>query len=189
MDLDAEPWNCNHLGFARTKNYPHLKGKAAAVRVSVLWLHSFLTSNRCVGPQAWYLTLQQCTHNLAAFIHGVSTFPILLSAEQTVQLKRWGSQYLGLYGDLAAKALGDGQTLFKLRPKCHYFQHLLMGLGPLNPKVVSCWNDETFIGNITTIAARVHRRTTPLRLIQRYLYKLARELRPKGLFTRGSPGV
>ena len=92
-------------------------------------------------------------------------------------LRRDGSSFVVLYRNLAAQALAAGDTQFKLRPKLHFLHHLMLSQGPLNPKVMSCWNDETFIGNVTQVAGRTSRQSMSLRTLQRYLQRLAKELR------------
>lgn len=180
MQTAAEPWNHKEVHYKKRAQYPILGGKAASVRETIMFLHHCLEGialrgsvdrqgSQLVGAVPWFRTLRSCVHNLASYIHKVSNYPVLLSPEQAASLRKTGSSFVALYVRLAAQFLAAGETQFKIRPKLHYFHHMQLEQGLLNPKVTSCWNDETFIGNVTSVAGKTHRRTMPLRTLQRYL--------------------
>jgi hypothetical protein len=185
----AEPWTHKEVHYSRIRQYPHMGGKAATVRLIILFLHSFLEEIAQRGyvdearkflPVAqvpWFGILRPCVHNLASYIHRVSTYPVLLQPQQVEGLRRSGTNFLVLYRGLAAQQLADGSTHFKIRPKLHFLHHVQLLQGRLNPKVTSCWNDETFIGNVTNVAGMTSRLSMSLRTLQRYMQRLAKELR------------
>jgi hypothetical protein len=185
----AEPWTHKEVHYSRTREYPHMGGKAATVRLTILYLHTFLTEITRrgyidaglryvpVGLTPWFGMLCACVHNLASYIHGVSTYPVLLEPDQVQKLVQSGTNFVVFYKALAAQQFAEGSTHFKVRPKLHFLLHVQLKQGRLNPKAVSCWNDETFIGNVTGVAAKTSRLTMSLRTLLRYLQRLANELR------------
>ena len=52
-----------------------------------------------------------------------------------------------------------------------------MGLKAFNPKVVSCFGDESYMGVIGELAGKVHRAAMPRRTIDRYLLRLSAVIR------------
>lgn len=66
--------------------------------------------------------------------------------------------------------------LFKLRPKHHSLDHLgsQVARTRINPRrVMSCWNDESFLGYLKKIGIKCHVKTILERLYQRYILGLA----------------
>ena len=183
----AEPWTHKELHYSRVRQYPHLGRKAATVRLTILFLHFFLEEIAKrgyvddaktflpIGQVPWFGLLRACIHNLASYVHRVTSYPVLLQPQQAEALRRSGTNFLILYRSLAANALATSSTHFKIRPKLHYLHHVQLTQGPLNPKVCSCWNDETFIGNVTAVAGMTSRLTMSLRTLQRYVQRLAKE--------------
>ena len=88
--------------------------------------------------------------------------------------------FLDYYSDLAVKNVKAGRTNFKMRPKHHIFHHHLVfrlrSGGRLNPRVVSCWLDEDFIGKVCAVARSVHPATLGLRTLQRHQLEINRRL-------------
>lgn len=181
-----------HCGNA--KEFPHVNGKGADVRLVVLWLHSFLSGSAgfqglaCVKHQVWFADLEACVHNFAAFVHGISTCGVLLTNQEAANLKLWGEGFVGLYLGLASWACAVKSCLFKVRPKLHLFCHLVQRIRKLNPKMVTCMADESFMGVAGKIARGTHRNGLPLRTLQRYMQVLGRILDSSPLPVRGFRG-
>lgn len=96
-----------------------------------------------------------------------------------VELKRAlyaATSFLFTLQFLCNSAISDGKALFKLRPKHHYFCHILMRLqlDMQNPcKQLQCAGEETFMGVIKRIGSQTHGGTAYVRTFQRYLIYLA----------------
>ena len=66
---------------------------------------------------------------------------------------------------LCPQAVRARITLFKIRPKLHQLWHLATSIRCLNPKIVSCMADESFMGTVTKIAKACHLRTANLQFL------------------------
>ena len=103
---------------------------------------------------------------------------LVFSEEQRDRCVSSGRTFLLCLQELAAKDRGPaGDLKWKMRPKLHNFDHMLLftELTSLNPRYYSCWHDETFMGSVKKIASKCRGEATAvlLRLIQRYLLGLA----------------
>ena len=74
-----------------------------------------------------------------------------------------------------------GVSGFRLRPKLHYFMHMLISSKTelaadvpyvLNTALWLCEANEDYIGGIARVSRRVHPSTAATRTIQRYLVKV-----------------
>ena len=92
-----------------------------------------------------------------------------------------GFAFLRGYAWLADYCTQRGLSGFRLRPKLHYFHHLLYesqeqlksGSGFLLSSVMwLCESNEDFIGRLSRVSRRVSARTAGLRTTQRYLVKV-----------------
>ena len=173
----AEPWTPNDVHYTHDKDFPYLGGKGADVRLICQWLHTFVQTKATPLAVEWWDDLKLCLHNLASFVHGTSSAGILLTAPESAKLRRVGEAFVVIYLRLAAWAVQSAVTQFKIRPKLHYFHHLAMGLKAFNPKVVSCFGDESYMGVIGKLAGKVHRASMPRRTIDRYLLRLSEVIR------------
>ena len=85
------------------------------------------------------------------------------------------------YAFLAEQLMSCQAAGFRLRPKLHYFMHLLMPLKSaidndepwiLNEAIHLCEANEDYIGRLARISRRVHPSQAALRTTQRYLVKV-----------------
>jgi hypothetical protein len=177
VSTTAEPWTPNDVHYTQDKDFPYLGGKGADVRLISQWLHHFMQETPRPLATEWWDDLKLCLHNLASFVHGTSSAGILLTAGESTKLRRVGEAFVVVYLRCAAWAVRNRYTQFKIRPKLHYFHHLVMSLKVFNPKVVSCFGDESYMGVIGKLAGKVHRASMPRRTIDRYLLRLSRVIR------------
>jgi hypothetical protein len=172
LESSAEGFNKNVLHYSSQKSYPHLGGKAADVRLVLMWLAQEMTS----VPGQWLLEFH-CTAALANYVYNTSSWDVLLTDQQCATLRECGMSFVRDYLALAAQHVEQGICLYKIRPKIHYFMHLIRQTTKLNPKVCSCWANEDYMGRIARVASRTHPSTTSLRVLQRFVFQLAREIR------------
>ena len=96
--------------------------------------------------------------------------------EETIAKAAYGAKcFLTAYQKLANVALERHQFLFKVRPKSHFFVHLVktMTRDHWNPRRMSCFLDEDYVGRIAKLTRSTSRVTCSLRVLQRYLLFLA----------------
>lgn len=84
-----------------------------------------------------------------------------------------GRAHVRRYTALAANALSRGQLLYKLRPKVHYFLHLLdeLELWSNNPLSQSNFIDEDNMKTLRDAAIRCHAKTVKVSWCRRYILK------------------
>ena len=98
--------------------------------------------------------------------------PFLTSAQKH-ESYRMLRLHLGSYQKLAARALREGRTLYKVRPKHHYSRHLAdwVNLTGWNPSARSCFLDEDHMKFLAAVASRLHPNTLLLKFAKRYSLK------------------
>ena len=60
---------------------------------------------------------------------------------------------------------------FKMRPKSHCLWHIAEEVrsSSLNPRVYSCWDDESFLGKLKYLARQCHGGTVEQRCLEHYI--------------------
>lgn len=104
---------------------------------------------------------------------------LYLSQEARCAAADAGYRYLQLFVELARVNLVANRCCYKVRPKLHLFQHILMSLDAgqtINPRLFSCWNDESVVGRIARCARGTHSKDSGRRILQRWLLELNRLL-------------
>lgn len=98
-----------------------------------------------------------------------------LTRQQAEESAKHGRMFLRCYSKLSEKALQSGRLLYKVRPKCHYFDHLLDEVERLhrNPMSLSNFVDEDNMKVLKGVSAACHPRTVLVSWPKRYLLKKA----------------
>lgn len=67
-----------------------------------------------------------------------------------------------------------GLKRWKFRPKHHYFEHMAEAVrqSRINPRHLSCFQDESYLGTIKKIACKTHAASALLRIFQRLILNL-----------------
>jgi hypothetical protein len=88
-----------------------------------------------------------------------------------------GMQFLQEYSRLASLALARGEAAYKLRPKFHYFAHLVFELPYKreNPRRYDLFGAEDFIGKMKSLAKTCDRRTVMRRIADRYAFVVSHD--------------
>ena len=73
-----------------------------------------------------------------------------------------------------------GILAFKMRPKHHFIFHLMLDTKAwrLNPRVWSCWGEESYLGKMKYIARSCHGKSMQKRALERYIIGLASFFNP-----------
>ena len=100
-----------------------------------------------------------------------------LSALQAQQAAEAGQLYVEVYAQLAARAMARAQPRYYIRPKLHSVACETIGRlrqgSKFNPRYVSCWQEEDFVGKLCARAkAAIHPGSLSRRLLQRSLLYL-----------------
>jgi hypothetical protein len=101
---------------------------------------------------------------------------VFLSDAEVRRAQESGYNFLRAWGVLAEQYIQDDLAGYKLRPKLHYLEHLLERLLPSheNPRVLSNFASEDFMGRITAVARRQHRAVCVARTIEVYSMQVLR---------------
>lgn len=96
-----------------------------------------------------------------------------LTDSETKQSVEMGRLHLLCYGALASEALAKGQLLYKVRPKHHYFVHLLdeVNLWKSNPLGQSNFIDEDNMKHLRGLSLGCHPTTVRRAWGKRYVLK------------------
>ena len=85
-----------------------------------------------------------------------------------------GWRMLDGFSTLAVMTARHGFKLCRVRPKIHMMCHLILQLQHqlparmvLNLTSYMCWTDEDMIGRIARLSRRAHKKTTPMRTLER----------------------
>ena len=101
-----------------------------------------------------------------------------------------GMKLLRGYAYLASRAIQEGKRLYSLRPKLHYYHHVLLDLETqirrrdewcLNPALFGCESNEDYIGRISRLSRKVSPKSISQRTIDRYLVAVKLLFRKHGL--------
>ena len=124
--------------------------------------------------EAWH-GRARTIQSLVSFINGCARAGTLLTSEEAVQIRASGRIFPLLYQSLAEQAEASGACLWKVRPKLHYFAHVVEDVWTSreNPGRLDTFDWESFVGKIKKIASKTHRATVSKRTLQRYLLFLA----------------
>ena len=69
--------------------------------------------------------------------------------------------------------------IFKLRPKHHYAWHMAQDLlsgNRVNPRLLSCTDEESFLGKLKQVSQKAHGGSVCKRTLQRYVLGMAQHL-------------
>jgi hypothetical protein len=97
------------------------------------------------------------------------------------------------YSRLATISVSAGEASYKLRPKFHYFAHVVLEL-PFkreNPRRYDLFGAEDFIGKMKCLAKTCDRRTVMRRIADRYIFVVSHDWfkRTAGGTNRKPPGT
>ena len=162
------------LGIEDSLSFPHFSGKGYTCKVACTWLAAKLQKYENLQEQA------ACCWGLVEFQRICDSAGPFLSDAQATAAADAVQTYLTYFAKLAADNAAKHRCAYKFRPKTHSFAHhvvfRLKNGGRLNPRVTSCWQDESYIGFVCKIARGTHPATVALRTLQRVYMELNRRL-------------
>ena len=174
-----------NFNFEKFRHFAWVNAKGSEVTLLMMWLDFFLGSLLKSPKQEADKMLLKAMHQT---IHGGLTYTGVTHGHgiwlprscSQIQL-RGGFAFLRGYAWLAEYCTSQHVSGFRLRPKLHYFHHLLvetreqLSTGSefsLSSVLWLCESNEDFIGRLSRVSRRVASRTAALRTTQRYLVKV-----------------
>ena len=171
-----------NLHRTKASKFPWLGGKGSDTVLCMMFLHFFLTTCRRdlrdPAHEQLLLGIQETLEGGLDFLGILHSHGIWLPLECARYLHRSGLKLLRGYHFCADYSIRHGYKLFSLRPKCHYYAHMLWELHlqisadneyVLSPGAWNCENDEDWIGKLSRLSRRVSPKTCSQRCIDRYL--------------------
>eukprot|EP00439_Symbiodinium_sp_Y106_P007909 s1159_g1.t1 len=90
-----------------------------------------------------------------------------LNAEELKELQYYNFMYHSALNALAVEAMNNGQLLWKVRPKGHQLDHLVLDAARLmNPVQTSAYSEEDLVGRLKRLALQCHPRRLGLTVLQ-----------------------
>jgi hypothetical protein len=177
LGLKRVPLHLTMAGLNREvqTTYPELGSnfKAAHVKIVACFM-AHLVNEVMMLRDAHGKSIATMFWGMADLLHTLDTSPRWLSAEQINRAQRAGGAYLLAYQSLATEAMNMGKCLYKMKPKFHYMCHHVMELeSGWNPRFQHCFNDEDFMGKLHRLGSHCHRKSAPLRILQRWALFIA----------------
>ena len=166
------------LGMSRAvaRSYPILGSevKAAHCKVMVYFLAYAATDLDAGTPHARLVTC--CATALADCLHCFDSCRMWLPLHLANRSCDSGNFFVECYVALAQEALGHGSCLWKIRPKLHDFQEILVrvAIDHFNPLYYQCINDEHMLGVFKKTTKACHKATAAYSTAMRYLAELSR---------------
>jgi hypothetical protein len=137
----------------------------AAVRTFVYWLREV-----CMDPRnlespcgAMRAAMFQC------FVEGdmiMRRAGRVLTQTESEELSKAFEGALTAYNALSV--VFDTEDLYHVIPKMHFVTHVVNDFGRLNPRRVTCYQDEDLVGRMKLVYNGAHGATASLRSLQRY---------------------
>ncbi len=108
---------------------------------------------------------------LKRFIQICDRADVFMSQEEADDSYKSGYFFLQCYARLAKAAIEENRCLYRLKPKFHYFAHMLRMIRwyRWNPKKFDLFQAEDFMGKIKECVNTCHRSTASSTFIFRYL--------------------
>ena len=164
------------IGSPSSVQYPELSStfKASAVKT----ITTFVADVSYRVEKSDTLGKVRCANTwaIAELQHVLDAAGPRLHDEELHRCLQAAHMYLMTWQFLANTAMSENKTLFKCRPKHHFFCHIIerIQLDRQNPcRQLQCAGEETFMGVLKRIGLQTHGSTAYLRTLQRYLLYVA----------------
>ena len=166
----------------KSRQFPEIGGKGSDSVVLLQFLEWFLKLSlrapKEEGHRQLLMAMLETSQGALAFVGVLHSHGLFLTRSCASFLLKSGRRLLKGYGYLAKRSLQENRRLFKLRPKVHFFAHVLydlqqqLGTGHQtvfnSPAAYNNEANEDFIGRVARISRRVSARTTTRSTIGRY---------------------
>ena len=165
---------------------PALDTRIKAAKVRTLFAFTTFIMSQLVelyadpGRKFHTMVRSTCCWCLDAALSAWSLSPNVIMPRSTVQHTVWLCRmHSATYEWLALQSLSSQKLLFKVRPKTHYFAHMVDHFSEtqLCLQHLSCFSDEDFMGKIRRLCQASHGKTYMVSWAKRYALKRALQWR------------
>ena len=166
-------WNIGMIGKTKSQTAQAcMKVKGRQCVYVTQWLHSLLSAS---APDDYSPAGNRCKI-LGAYARLFEIFSMpkwRMSSGDLLQIKELGQQLLLCSNLRATQAKRAGSSNWRLKPKHHQLLELLheTHATALSPSLWWTFGDEDFVGKVSVIASRCHRRTVSVRALQRWMIR------------------
>ena len=169
------PWNLTFIGRGRTsKDFPVLGSAVKAAHVKVMCSFVCMLMVQFAKDDVYSQMRATCAWSYSRMHEIFDDSGDWLQPSQAEEVYRVGRAFLQSWAFLAADADSKKLALYKIRPKHHALDHILMDVRRyrLNIRCLHVFGEEDFLGKLSRIGKRCHRRTASARILERYLLYL-----------------
>ncbi|CAK9045114.1 Uncharacterized protein SCF082_LOCUS25524, partial [Durusdinium trenchii] len=162
-------------------NYPELgtAWKAAHVKLA-LW---YITKPACDFAEERDDPILEvgasCSWALLSAIESMDAAGLIMTEEQAVQTHQGLMEHLHCWHATRASCISAAVKRWDVRPKHHYAEHCAEAVlrTRVNPRRLSCFQDESFLGAVKAVATKCHSTTALLRVFQRLVLNLGQRFK------------
>lgn len=169
----AEPcFTNNTIQYFSSHDFPTLatRIKAARCKQMFIWSAEMSVSRaKRAGATRYCQERAALAHSLLSYVEICADADLFLTDAEARAAQRAGEEFLHWYQHLAAQAFAQGRCAWKLRPKLHYFAHVIHNLLDTKENMckVALWGGEDLVGQIKKVGNKCHQRTACSRVSQR----------------------
>jgi hypothetical protein len=177
--LQGPSFNCFSrlsLGRESPSDYPTMTTKLKAAHMQIVIFYLAHVAEQMRPRDIECKVARICIWALAQFLHVLNVGDVWLTHAEAAAAAGAGRLHLETYGFLSARATARSCKRWRLRPKHHYFDHLCGDVQScrLNPRILSCFCGESFLGKLKYISRATHRSKCAQRTLERYIVFAAR---------------
>ena len=169
------PFSLQSLGRQSAGEFPEMASyyKGMEVKTLCFWLSDLAWALHDGSLRSKFRST--CMHAMAKFLRVLDHAGAILTEAEVFSARRAGRLYLQTYQWLAVHTEERGESLWPLRPKMHYLDHVIEHQLPtrINPKICQCDDDETFMNTMKRIGSKCHGLSVMRRQVQRYVLALS----------------
>lgn len=109
------------------------------------------------------------SYSFLGYIYTCNDADLLFTQDEAETAQTHAMFFLLWYQHLAYTSWQRGNIAWRLRPKLHYFAHVVLEIGDTleNPAKHSLWGSEDLVGQAKKLGRQCHKRTVSRRLTQR----------------------
>ena len=167
-DLYAELGSTSRLNnlklsmFKKPNKYACMSARAAEIRGLVPVLHRLARAYNHGAHEQWHRELAMSS--LAGFYGILDVAGVQLSGDETDALQEHVVGFLLHYKWLSLDSMHKGQWTWQMVTKHHYFEHIALGAGWLNPRLGWTYQYENFVQKMIRVCGACISGTAPHRM-------------------------
>lgn len=170
--------------YTNRKSFPWINAKGSDVMLCVKWLVTATCGfmAECADPQKLHVlkTIFDAATVAVDFFTRMNSHGLWMNTTCAAALYELGHSFVIAYTWLAGFAFRSSLCLFSIKPKIHFFRHLLLMLLVqveqnsqviLSPQAWDCSQNEDFIGRMSNLAIKTDSRVSTRRVLHLWMIK------------------